>query len=57
METKIKVIQFSVYADSNDNLTKEIDVNSLMFNDEEINKILDTAFEEIQNQMEAKNEK
>jgi len=57
METKIKVIQFSVYVDSNDNLSKEININSLMLNDEEINKILDDAFDKIKHQMEVKNEK
>lgn len=57
METKIKVVEFSVYADIIDNLTKEVNINSLMFNDEKINKILDETFEKIKNQMEGKSEK
>lgn len=47
METQIKVIQFNVYVDNNDKLTSNVNVNSLMFNDDEVKEILDEAFEKI----------
>lgn len=51
MDAQIKVIQFNVYVDNNDTLTSNINVNSLMFNDEDVKAILDDAFEKIKNIM------
>lgn len=51
MEAQIKVIQFNVYVDNKDILSSNLNVNSLLFDDDEVKQILDEAFEKIKKVM------